>query len=179
MTFDPAKHLINIKGKSYLPVEARIAWFRATCPGYRLSTEIVALEADRAVVRAVVADGDGAIVATAHGSAIDDQKATWAGQFVEKAETAAIGRALAHLGFKLPDGTTAHQPRQQQPEKPQNSAWGDGAMFQAWLKTWNERGLKNDEIKSVLGIQKPSQWAGTVAEADERLEAVLNADVPF
>src|SRR5579884_3835062 len=122
--FNPNEHLMQIKlgqtSKDYLPVQWRLVWFRSLCPEGTIETELVHLDLDReteeevfvwnnekrksekvikkangiAVFRAVVKDGKGA-VATGTGS----ERAASFGDFLEKAETKAIGRALAALGY--------------------------------------------------------------------------------
>lgn len=97
--FDPASHLIDLRGKKYLPVAQRLVWFREDYPGGSIQTEV--MNYDPLVVRASVYNNDGALLATGHGSANIQQgaKVVWSGREIEKAETAAIGRALGHAGF--------------------------------------------------------------------------------
>jgi hypothetical protein len=79
----------------YLPVAARIAWFRKDHPYWSIITEIDQL-ADKAVVmKAIIKDVTGVIIATAR------KKETEIGfpDYIEKAETGAIGRALAMCGY--------------------------------------------------------------------------------
>lgn len=98
MTFNAAEHISKVSGRDYLEVKWRIAWFRDAMPNGGIQTEIISTEPP--LVRAIVTNEQGAIIATAHGSADDNGKnVVWKGRAVEKAETAAIGRALAHAGF--------------------------------------------------------------------------------
>jgi len=79
----------------YLPVAARIAWFRKDHPLWSIITE-VELQADKAVVmKATIKDMLGTVIATAR------KKETEIGfpDYIEKAETGAIGRALAMCGY--------------------------------------------------------------------------------
>ena len=79
----------------YLPVAARIAWFRKDHPYWAIITEVEQL-ADKAVVmKATIKDMQGLVIATAR------KKETEAGfpDYIEKAETGAIGRALAMCGY--------------------------------------------------------------------------------
>src|SRR5688500_482755 len=79
----------------YLPVAARIAWFRKDYPYWSIITEVEQL-ADKAVVmKATIKDMFGTVIATAR------KKETEAGfpDYIEKAETGAIGRALAMCGY--------------------------------------------------------------------------------
>jgi hypothetical protein len=79
----------------YLPVAARIAWFRKDHPYWSIITD-VELQADKAVVmKATIKDMLGTVIATAR------KKETEIGfpDYIEKAETGAIGRALAMCGY--------------------------------------------------------------------------------
>lgn len=122
--FNPNEHLMQIKNKGgasdYLPVQWRLVWFRSLYPGGTIETEIVMLDLDReteeetyawnndlrrsekiikrangiAIFRATVKDGKGGIAI-----GTKSEKAASFPDFIEKAETGAIGRALAALGY--------------------------------------------------------------------------------
>lgn len=98
MTFDPTPHLTTMKsGQLYLPVKYRLMWLREEHPDAVINTEMVHLDLDQqlAVFRAhVEIPGRGA--ASGYGSETErDFPAGW----IEAAETKAIGRALAALGY--------------------------------------------------------------------------------
>lgn len=95
--FNAKKHLIQLKGKWYLETKHRIQWFREDHPRGCISTELVST--DPIIVKATIYNGEGAVLATAHAGAVDKGNAVWSGRGVEKSETAAIGRALAHAGY--------------------------------------------------------------------------------
>lgn len=98
MTFNANEHITNLRGKQYLEVKWRLVWFREEHPRGGISTEII--NTDPVLVRAIITSDDGQILATGHGSANDNgQNVVWKGKAIEKAETAAIGRALAHAGY--------------------------------------------------------------------------------
>ena len=92
--FDPSKHLTQISGKDYLQVQWRLVWLRSEHPNASLVTELVERQGNFAIFKATVSIPEGGS-ATGYGSEdVDDF-----GDFIEKAETKAIGRALAALGF--------------------------------------------------------------------------------
>ncbi len=123
-TFNPNEHLIQIKSgqtsKDYLQVQWRLVWFRSACPHGTIETEMLHLDIDRdteeeafvwnaekrrsekvikhakgfAIFRAIVKDGQGGIA-----TGTKSEKAASFPDFIEKAETGAIGRALAALGY--------------------------------------------------------------------------------
>lgn len=97
MAFEPKKHLTNLKGKEYLEVKWRLVWFKEDHPHGSVETEVILT--DPVIIRATICAEGGVKLATGHGSAVAKQGAVWAGREIEKAETAAIGRALAHAGY--------------------------------------------------------------------------------
>ncbi|MCA9832816.1 MAG: hypothetical protein KC435_02640 [Thermomicrobiales bacterium] len=92
--FDPNAYLSKVKGQDYLEVKWRIAWMRSEHPDARLESELVSHEHGRAVMRARVELPEGG-VATGWGS---ETEANFE-NYIEKAETKAIGRALVALGY--------------------------------------------------------------------------------
>jgi hypothetical protein len=92
--FNPQEHLIDIRGKQYLEVKWRLVWLRQEHPDWSIITEVVEA-GEPVIVKATVADGTGRVIATGHAEYPRGR------QFpgVMKAETAAVGRALAHSGF--------------------------------------------------------------------------------
>ena len=122
--FNPNDHLVQLKSRDglrdYLPVQWRLVWFRQRCPNGSIETEMLHLDLDReteeeievwneelqanekavrrakgvAVFRAVVKDGKGGV-----GAGTKSEKAASFPDYIEKAETGAIGRALAALGY--------------------------------------------------------------------------------
>lgn len=93
-TFDPAKHLSKVSGRDYLEVKWRLVWLRSVHPEAVIETELVEHRNNLAVFRAKVTLSSGAS-ATGWGS----EGAGDFGDYLEKAETKALGRALAALGF--------------------------------------------------------------------------------
>ena len=122
--FNPNEHLMQIKSgqgsKDYLPVQWRLVWFRSLCPNGVIRTEMVHLDLEReteeevfvwnsekrrsektikrangfVIFRATVEDGNGGVA-----TGTKTEKAASFGDYIEKAETGAIGRALAALGY--------------------------------------------------------------------------------
>jgi hypothetical protein len=96
MNFDPQKYLVRLKqGGEYLPVQARVAWLRNEHPDWGILTEFLSLNDDYAIAKATITDETGRLIS--QGCKREDGRHF--GDFAEKAETGAIGRALAHAGF--------------------------------------------------------------------------------
>lgn len=90
---------INIRGKEYLTVALRVQMFREKHPEFSLTTDVVDRTADCVVMRATIAGTDGRIIATGHAEEYRNASAINKTSALENAETSAIGRALAALGF--------------------------------------------------------------------------------
>ncbi len=94
--FDPAKYLRRLKGSDYLEVKWRLVWLRLDHPDALIETALHTLDLERAVAvyhARVTIPGGG--TATGWGM---EERADF-GDFLEKAETKALGRALAALGY--------------------------------------------------------------------------------
>jgi hypothetical protein len=111
-TFDPNKYMLKLQKTKkvqlsngqvkyeqieadYLPVAARIAWFRRDHPDWSIITETEQLANKGVVMKATIRNADKRIIATAR------KKETEIGfpDYIEKAETGAVGRALAMCGY--------------------------------------------------------------------------------
>ena len=92
--FEPSRHLTKVNGSDYLEVKWRLVWLRQSHPDAAIETSMVSHDGNLAVFNATVTLPTGGS-ATGWGSeGLDDFR-----DYIEKAETKAIGRALAALGF--------------------------------------------------------------------------------
>ena len=93
--FDPSRYITKVGSADYLQVMWRLVWLRDTYPHASLTTRLIEHQVgEYAVFEATVQDGQGG-VAMGHGSETPRDFR----DYLEKAETKAIGRALAALGF--------------------------------------------------------------------------------
>jgi hypothetical protein len=92
--FDPANYLITVNGADYLEVKWRLVWLRTVHPDAVLQTELVSHQDNRAIFKATVTLPGGA-AASGFGSEAYEHFP----EYIEAAETKAIGRALAAAGF--------------------------------------------------------------------------------
>jgi len=124
--FKPGDFTISLQGKEYLPVAARVKWFRTVHPSGTIETNEVIVDLDRpfskgggkvygyARFHATVRDADGRIL----GQGTKTETAANFFDYVEKAETGSIGRALAAAGFgteidqELDEGRVVDSPRE-------------------------------------------------------------------
>lgn len=89
--------LLNLKGKEYLQVAHRLVWFREEHPDWSIQTEFVEINTEKkyAIAKALILTPKNEIIATAHKTETSQGFA----DYLEKAETGAIGRALAMCGY--------------------------------------------------------------------------------
>ncbi len=92
--FDPSKYLTKVGGSDYLEVKWRLVWLRQRHPDAAIETTLVEHSGDAAVFRAMVSVPDGGSASGWGSESMSDFR-----DYIEKAETKAIGRALAALGF--------------------------------------------------------------------------------
>ncbi len=96
--FDPSPYLRQLRGRGgsteYLDVRHRLLWLRTEHPDAVIVTELIRADDQGAVFKASVSIPGGGS-ATGHGS----ETVTDFSDFIEKAETKALGRALNALGF--------------------------------------------------------------------------------
>ena len=111
--FDPTPYLrqLNVRGRGagadYLDVKWRLLWLRKEHPDAEIVTELVQHDPQMAIFKATVTVPSGG-KATGYGS----ETASDFPDFIEKAETKAIGRALNALGYGAQFGDY------QRPEEP-------------------------------------------------------------
>lgn len=90
--------LLNLRGKFYLQVAYRIVWFREDYPFGKIETECIERTDKFAIFRATISipwNNDYWMLA----SATKREDSQHFGDYLEKAETSSIGRALALCGY--------------------------------------------------------------------------------
>lgn len=146
--FDPRKHIIFVQGgRPYLPVSARILWFRHEKPDWGIVTEPIEINIEKkyAIFHAKIYNPEGRLMATG----TKDETVAGFNDFITKAETGAVGRALAFLGYGTQfesdldednrgaqqrdnrNGSQQQRPAPQQQQQPADSRSGVTAPAQA------------------------------------------------
>jgi hypothetical protein len=168
--FDPTPYLRQLHGRGrgggvdYLDVKWRLLWLRKEHPDAEIVTELVQHDPQMAIFKATVTVPTGG-KATGYGS----ETASDFPDFIEKAETKAIGRALNALGygaqfgdFQRPeDGRPEHDP-----ELPDRQVMP--AVRPVALPRREERSAELPETKSKRANKEPAAPVD-VAAADQEL----------
>lgn len=94
--FDASKYLTNISGRPYLEVKWRLLWFREENPNGDIDTDLLYHDPVKgiAIVKATVTMESGG-----KSSDLGSEESSDFGDYIEKAATKAIGRALGSLGY--------------------------------------------------------------------------------
>jgi len=94
--------IVNIHGKQYKTVALRVSEFREGYKiddGWGIETQCYAVDAQTVIMRAIITDPQGRVVATGYAEEERSQRGINSTSALENAETSAIGRALAAAGY--------------------------------------------------------------------------------
>lgn len=85
----------KLKGKDYILVAHRLLWFREEHPGWTIQTEVIQSNDKWVTFKSSIKDESGREIQTGHKT----EHFAHFGDALEKAETGAVGRALAMCGY--------------------------------------------------------------------------------
>ena len=91
--------IVNIRGKEYQTVALRVQKFREAHPNWSLLSEVLFRDADCVVMKSIIADETGRVLATGHAEEYRKTSQINGTSALENAETSAHGRSLAALGI--------------------------------------------------------------------------------
>lgn len=166
-SFDPAKHLTKVNGKDYLQVMWRLVWLRSEYPEAQITTQLISHTDTQAVFSAQVSLPGGGI-STGHGSETPGDFP----DYLEKAETKAVGRALAMLGYgtqfapEVDEGTRIVDSPRPSPQQPRQMT--SGPTHTAPVRSVNGGngngggliGPSDKQWSFIDGLIKQAGWSG-------------------
>lgn len=207
-TFNPNDHVIQLKSrdgaKDYLPVQWRLVWFREQCPHGTIETEMIHLDLDRVteeetfvwnnekrrsekvvkqgtgfvLFKATVKDGKGGVA-----TGTKSEKAASFPDYIEKAETGAIGRALAALGYGTqfaPELSEEHRivdsPVDRQPVGNSSSTAASSSTSEESAKITEQQLSSIHKLHEYLGKSEPANVASISYLAAKKLINQLTAE---
>ena len=94
--------IVNIHGKQYKTVALRVSEFREGYKiddGWGIETQCYSVDAQTVIMRAIITDPQGRVVATGYAEEERSQRGINSTSALENCETSAIGRALSAAGF--------------------------------------------------------------------------------
>lgn len=150
--------LVNLKGKDYLMVAYRIQWMNEEVPNFTISTNVLRLEKDESVVNATVTifDEKGMVIKSASATKREDSKGF--ADHLEKAETSAVGRALAMLGYGTQFALADLDEGDRLADSPLQAS-------KPWIKSESKKVETQETITVKLDSSTLNTTAGTVTPA--------------
>lgn len=172
--FNPNEHMMQLKGKDYLQVAWRLVWFREDHPDWCLDAQCLEHDEEHAIFKAVILDENGTQKSSGHGS---ESKRDF-GDFLEKAETKAIGRALAMLGYgtqfaadELDEGERiVDSPINRQPTEDERTVDSPINNQPTATDGLRDKPATHDQISRILAAADPSQKGAIFAKYGDKLE---------
>ena len=149
MSAPDRRDMIRVQGnKEYLPVPARVQWMRGDHADWGIDTAVIKIdwEAGYAVMRAEVRDETGRIIGA--GTKTETRKGF--GDFVEKAETGAVGRALARAGYGTEDALDLEDDRFADAPVEQERGRGAGAPASSPSDPAPQPEYRRDELRDLI-----------------------------
>lgn len=158
----PAKQLlkkaINIKGKKYVLVSDRVLFFNENFPNGSIKTEIVDLNDENVLIKAVVTpDSDNSErFFVGHAREVFGQGMINQTSAIENAETSAIGRALAMMGIGVIDSIAsvdevnkANSTKARMQQNQPNEVFKQKALISILLRDLN-RQVTRENVQNVV-----------------------------
>lgn len=170
MTFEDLKRVnegvkrIEVKGKAYACVAARVQAFRELFPNGRIETEILTMDAGVVTMRSTIYDEQGNILATGHAQEKETASQVNKTSFIENCETSAVGRALGMLGIgsdeQMASAEEVANAINQQGGQPTQPKPSDGMSRQNLIAFFDEHYPEGEKRNKTLA------WAGSLAKSN-------------
>lgn len=150
--FNPLDYIIRTRGqRDYLEVKYRILWLRRDHPTARIMSECLARTDDFALFRVTIDLGDKGF-AQGHGSEYKENSPN----FIERAETRALGNALDALGYSTDAAFLAagqKPPIEEQRERPPKREAQPRPDYDAFWREARALGFTPPEVLSIFGVR--------------------------
>ncbi len=179
---------IQIKGKQYATVAARVQAFRELCPDGTINTEIVDRQDGVVLMQARVLDENGKLLATGYAQEKEAASMINKTSFIENCETSAIGRALAMIGLGSEENIASsqevaaaisQQETQQEAAEPDHSQEPITDIECATLEALTKKAFPNTEIEKIFPTWpklNKAQYAQAMTTIKERLNGSNSKD---
>jgi hypothetical protein len=162
--------IVNIKGKDYQTVALRVQKLREQHPDWSLTSEILFRDADCVVVKSIIADETGRIIATGHAEEYRNASQINSTSALENAETSAHGRSLAAAGLGGMEFASANEVenaihQQSNPEK----------FIKQIEESTNVEELKSSFKSAFAALQRSPEALALVNAAKDKRKSELAA----
>ena len=162
--------IVNIRGKEYQTVALRVQKFREAHPGWSLTSEVLFRDADCVVMKSIIADETGRVLATGHAEEYRKSSQINGTSALENAETSAHGRCLAALGLGGTEFASANEVQNaiQQQSNPDK-------FVKAIEESKNVEELKTTFKSAFAALQRSPDALALVSAAKDKRKSELAA----
>jgi len=162
--------IVNIRGKEYQTVALRVQKFREQHSNWSLTSEVLFRDADCVVVKSIIADETGRVLATGHAEEYRKASQINGTSALENAETSAHGRSLAALGIGGTEFASANEVQnaihqQSNPEK----------FIKQIEESTNVEELKSSFKSAFAALQRSPEAMALVNAAKDKRKSELAA----
>jgi hypothetical protein len=162
--------IVNIRGKEYQTVALRVQKFREQHSNWSLTSEVLFRDADCVVVKSIIADETGRVLATGHAEEYRKASQINGTSALENAETSAHGRSLAALGIGGTEFASANEVQnaihqQYNPEK----------FIKQIEESTNVEELKSSFKSAFAALQRSPEALALVNAAKDKRKSELAA----
>jgi hypothetical protein len=162
--------IVNIRGKEYQTVALRVQKFREQHSNWSLTSEVLFRDADCVVVKSIIADETGRVLATGHAEEYRKASQINGTSALENAETSAHGRSLAALGIGGTEFASANEVQnaihqQSNPEK----------FIKQIEESTNVEELKSSFKSAFAALQRSPEALALVNAAKDKRKSELAA----
>lgn len=161
---------IEVKGKLYACVPARVAAFREMCPEGSITTEILHLEDGVVTMMTTVKDEEGRILATGLAQEKEGSSQVNRTSYIENCETSAVGRALGMLGI----GSDEQMASAEEVANAIHQQESDVPMMTKKQSDYIKKLCKDSEARQAYVREHVKDWgAFTMANATQLIDELL------
>lgn len=161
---------IEVKGKMYACVPARVAAFREMCPDGFIGTEIIHLEDGVVTMQCTVKDENGKVLATGYAQEKEGSSQVNRTSYIENCETSAVGRALGMLGI----GSDEQMASAEEVANAIHQQESDVPMMTKKQSDYIKKLCKDNETRQAHVRCNVKDWATfTMADATQLIDELL------
>jgi len=155
--------LLNLKGKDYLIVANRLLWFVEEVLNYSIETNFLTLTEETCVSHTSITIFDKEGRAQKRVTATKKETKKDFPDFIEKAETGSLGRALAYLGYGTQFAQQDMDEGTRLADSPLEAPKGEGGLLKPSFRKATPKGepSMNTPIQDAINAGAPPVGTGT------------------
>lgn len=182
MTFEELKKVnaqlktMDIKGKTYVPVNERIKAFRMLYPDGSLVTEIVKYE-DSVIIMKAIAFYEGRVLATGYAKEVEGSSNINRTSALENAETSAVGRCLGLLGIGIDTSVASYEEVSNAQMFQEANNLATPTEKAGLIASARAKGIEVEELLKMVGFNREKQPEGMTAKQYGKAMSILNGGI--